>query len=201
MENGTDIVTKKVIRGTYNVNGKPTKVLEILGGELSGTKIYLNADTRGIHKHRVYSQDLFIPNHGIVKYTHTYIPPLVVENRYISGTIVYFFGDVLGTYEGIGTANLEYMHGYQIDGYENVTVPFGTFTALKSKESVTIQGTIGNEYLYKTTTTTDWAIPDVGIIKSVTSDGITHELMSFKYDDSKQGAKINPSSLLHLLLE
>ena len=60
LENGTDIVTQKVIRGTYNVNGKPTKVLEILGGELSGTKIYLNADIRGIHKHRVYSQDLFM---------------------------------------------------------------------------------------------------------------------------------------------
>ncbi len=58
-----------------------------------------------------------------------------------------------------------FVFDYTAVGYENVTVPFGSFNALRVNATIRIEVT-GFRILAGTYTTTTWMVPDVGIIKS-----------------------------------
>ncbi|OGN94277.1 MAG: hypothetical protein A2Z71_01630 [Chloroflexi bacterium RBG_13_50_21] len=59
---------------------------------------------------------------------------------------------------------------YTAVGYESVTVPFGTFNALRVDATIRIEVS-GFRILAGTYTTTTWMVPEVGIIKS---EGTSH---------------------------
>jgi len=54
---------------------------------------------------------------------------------------------------------------YTAVGYENVTVPFGTFNALRVDATIRIEVS-PLRVLAGTYTTTSWMVPDIGIVKS-----------------------------------
>jgi hypothetical protein len=66
--------------------------------------------------------------------------------------------------------NGRFVFDYTAAGYENVTVPFGTFNALRVDATIRIEVS-GFRILAGTYTTTTWMVPDVGIVKS---EGTSH---------------------------
>jgi len=66
--------------------------------------------------------------------------------------------------------NGRFVFDYTALGYENVTVPFGTFNALCVDATIKIEVS-GFRILAGTYTTTTWWVPEVGIVKS---EGTSH---------------------------
>ena len=77
--------------------------------------------------------------------------------------------------------NGRFVFDYTALGYENVTVPFGTFNALRVDATIRIELS-GFRILAGTYTTTTWMVPDIGIIKS---EGTSH-IPNMDYSDSMQ---------------
>jgi len=63
-----------------------------------------------------------------------------------------------------------FVFNYTAVGYENVTVPFGAFNALRVDATIRIEVS-GFRILAGTYTTSTWMVPEIGVVKS---EGISH---------------------------
>ena len=89
--------------------------------------------------------------------------------------------------------NGKFVFDYTAVGFENVTVPFGTFNALRVDTTIRIEVS-GFRILAGTYTTTTWLAPEVGIVKS---EGTSH-VPGVDFTDSMQLTRYNrePNPLL-----
>ncbi len=81
-----------------------------------------------------------------------------------------------------------FVFNYSAVGYEQVTVPFGTFTALRVDTTVRVEVT-GLRILAGTYTVSSWLAPQIGIIKS---EGTSH-VSGIDFSDSMQLTGFNTS--------
>jgi len=84
--------------------------------------------------------------------------------------------------------NGRFVFDYTAVGYESVTVPFGTFDALRVDGTIEIEVT-GFRILAGTYTTTTWLVPDVGIVKS---EGTSH-VPGVDFTDSMELTRFSPA--------
>ena len=84
--------------------------------------------------------------------------------------------------------NGRFIFDYTAVGYESVTVPFGTFNALRVDAIIKIEVS-GFRILAGTYSTTTWLVPDVGIIKS---EGTSH-VPGVDFTDSMELTRLTPA--------
>jgi hypothetical protein len=84
--------------------------------------------------------------------------------------------------------NGRFVFDYTAVGYESVTVPFGTFNALRMDTTIRIEVS-GFRILAGTYTTTTWMVPEVGIIKS---EGASH-VTGIDFTDHMELTRFTPS--------
>jgi hypothetical protein len=84
--------------------------------------------------------------------------------------------------------NGRFVFNYSAVGYESVTVPFGTFNALRVDAIIRIEVS-GFRILAGTYTTTSWFVPQVGIVKS---EGTSH-VPGIDFTDNMQLTGFTPT--------
>lgn len=165
LENRLNTVTISVLAGPEYVNGVPTKVLQQMGGEASGGKMYFTNDVYGIREHKEYMPNSYIE--GLGNITVTLSPPVKYAAQMENiGDMTTSSGSAQMNLSGYGTFYLNYSSTTRVVGFESIAVPLGNFTTIKIQTSLTISGTIYGQYLTETSTTTYWLAKDIGIIKS-----------------------------------
>jgi hypothetical protein len=84
--------------------------------------------------------------------------------------------------------NVRFVFNHSAVGFENVTVPFGVFNALRVDTTIRIE-TSGFRILAGTYTTATWMVPKIGIIKS---EGTSH-ITGADFTDSMELTRFTPS--------
>lgn len=84
--------------------------------------------------------------------------------------------------------NGRFVFDYTAVGYESVTVPFGTFNALRVDATIRIEVS-SLRILAGTYTTTTWMVPDIGIVKS---EGTSH-VPGVDFTDRLELTKFTPA--------
>lgn len=162
--------SETILTGTINIDGVSTKVLLQTGGEYSGGKEYQSMDDTGFYLNRIYLPDEYIEGLGFADITTTFIPPLKQSDKIVDiGQLLQSTGTAHYVVSGSTTITFDVDYDYKIKavGYENVTVPYGNFFALKVQISLALSGWVGDEYFSSSETATMWAIPHLGSVKDV----------------------------------
>jgi hypothetical protein len=142
----------------------------------------LTSDETGARLHRVSYSDVYMSGMGFIDTRLTLDPALQI----LSGEVeiedeITSSGDADLWYEDYGTFSLDYSAVANVVEFEEVTVPYGTFEALRVEWELTISGRIGGQFVSETETATVWLLPGVGELKSNNSpsgDTITSELVA-----------------------
>ena len=151
-----------------NFNGYTASAVTKNNGDIT----YVTNDANGIRE-LGYSSSVSIPNYGMTNLTITASPPIVdLPADATLGTTVSSSGTMTLTYSGIGTYTLNYTEQTTPVGFESVTVPAGTFTALKVQQQSTQSGTINGTVFNASISLTTWHAAKVGPIKSVETDTV-----------------------------
>jgi len=179
---GVTGITLEVLPGSSKVNGIPTRVILMTGGPVSGAREYLTNDETGARLHRVSYSDLYIPGMGSIDTSLTLDPALqMLFSEVEIGDEITSSGDAALYYEGYGTFSLDYSAVANVVNLEQVTVPYGTFEALRVEWELTMSGWIGWQFVSESESATVWLLAGVGELKSITSSSgetITSELVS-----------------------
>lgn len=173
-DNGfTGTSTTTVLDTPVLVNGVTTIVVQESDGEL--TQTYMTNDQNGIREHREYVPSTWIDGFGFTSVDMVFSPPMkMVDAETTVGASLYSTGTAMFTIAGLGTFPLTYTLTSSIDGLENITVPAGTYQAVKNTQKLTIAGSVLGEYLSIAMTRTLWLTKGIGIVKSVASDSDGH---------------------------
>lgn len=152
-EGTTDTTT--VLPSTVSVDGVPTKVLQYEGG----SKEYYTSDETGIRLHQyVASPD------PVTRLD----PPAVIANGTVNIPEV-IFSDGLIVFEGLNINDYDAFYDTisEVLGLETVTVPFGTFEAVKVKFTFTISAFIipTSQNIDIVTESTYWLVHQLGPVK------------------------------------
>jgi hypothetical protein len=84
--------------------------------------------------------------------------------------------------------NGRFVFDYTATGYENITVPFGTFDALRVETTIRVEVSAFH-VVAGTYTTTSWLVPGVGMIKS---EGTSH-VSGIDFSDAMQLTSFTPA--------
>ncbi|HSB65649.1 MAG TPA: hypothetical protein VLD65_03670 [Anaerolineales bacterium] len=84
--------------------------------------------------------------------------------------------------------NGRFVFDYNAVGYENITLPSGTYNALRVNGTIRIEVT-GLHILAETYTTTVWLVPEIGMVKS---EGTSH-VTGVNFTDSMQLTSFTPA--------
>ena len=154
--------TLTVLGGTRNVNGFNT----IGVADSLGAIDYFTNDNDGVKRH------LFVDTVGD---TVTLIPPAKLLNaRPAIGDVINNSGTAQFNIAGIGILSVPYTYTSTVVGIESVTVPFGTFSALRVDTQLTISGTSNGFFINTVSNANDWFVEGVGIVREVDrTDGVT----------------------------
>lgn len=162
-QEGGGTSTETVLPGTVDVNGTPTKMLQTS----DGSQTFLTNDASGIRQHRLRDPEFFIEGLGTFDATVTFSPPLTfVPATATLGQTVDSNGTATFLVLGFPQVDLAYSASSTLEALETVTVPYGTFTAVKIVTVLTIVGTIGTETLNETVTQTNWVADHIGVVKA-----------------------------------
>jgi hypothetical protein len=154
--------TTTVLPGTVNINGVAAKAFQ----DESGFTNYFTNDIDGIRFHRQFVPDLFIEGLGVVDVTVTFSPPVKLANAVADiGQTVNSSGTAFALASTGETANVGYSASYTVQGFESITVPKGTFTALRIQGTLNIDGDIVSQTMY--------LVRNIGIAKLIESDGVS----------------------------
>ena len=164
-DNGlTGTSTTTVLDTPVLVNGVTTIVVQESDGEL--TQTYMTNDQNGIREHREYVPSTWIDGFGFTSVDMVFSPPMkMVDAETTVGASLYSTGTAMFTIAGLGTFPLTYTLTSSIDGLENITVPAGTYQAVKNTQKLTIAGSVLGEYLSIAMTRTLWLTKGIGIVK------------------------------------
>lgn len=150
--------TVAVQAGTVTYNGVATKALRWNDGYVE----YYSNDSQGIRVHAGFdpssNQTMVFNGTGAIL-----APADITIGQTIasSGTV---------TIPGQTGTSLSYSTTANILGLESVTVPAGTFNALKMQFEVTVGGTISGQPFSVSSGTTYWVVPNIGPVKEVSRD-------------------------------
>jgi len=145
---------EKILPEQVVVNSIATWVLD----SSDGSKEYLTNDSSGI---RLHKQD---DPEGTV----TFIPPVVISPPVSTlGQSASSNGTARFYYPSVGTFDFHYIAGSSALAVETVTVPHGTFEALKLKNTLRIYGSIYGTVLDESKTLYSWLVRDIGQVKLV----------------------------------
>jgi hypothetical protein len=175
----TNVIT--VQPGTTLVNSIPTKRVNY---SLDGSSEYYSNDTSGLFLHRVYGPD---PDVGYLNATFSPPAKLAEADMNVGQTISDNTSVTLDT--GIGPFSFNLSSSTQINAVEQVTVPLGTYTALKITVTYTLSGTIFETPVSETTQNRYWLVEHLGPVKI--EDLITGDLSELIVVDSDGDGQIN----------
>ncbi len=174
LEDGVSV--EETVVGTESVNGVSTFVLETLTGPDAGAKLFLTNDENGLRFHKAVIPEpdggSFVPRPPATDLQADFPAP--------SGFVT--SGDVDFTITGLGTFPGTYDVSVSVIGLEMVTVPAGTFQALRADFSADLTVSAFGETLTIVSTGSDWYATGIGIVRSIgTVDGesFTSELVSY----------------------
>lgn len=184
IENGLNYVTETVLPGVTYLNSIAYKAEKTSGGEQSGSVAYYWLDSTGYTIARVFVPDIFVSGYGFVDGTEDFIPPAKFPTYVNEGDMTTLSGNMNLSYSGFGTYLFRYTYSFKIVGFENITVPFGNYDALKIQTELKLTGYIDGQYASITVTGTSWSVPHIGVIKEdiVSVDqNISRELVSINF--------------------
>jgi len=162
--------TLSVQSGSTPINGAVTKAVV---DSVDGFVNYLTNDSSGVRVHGDAD-----PAFGE---SETFSPPIVIANAQVNiGEVINGSGSVAFTVSGSGTATLSYTSTSVVEAFETVTVPAGTFPAVRIKNTVNVTGTAFGVSENSTETSTFWFARNVGLVKIVftDSDGTTTSVLT-----------------------
>ena len=162
----TGIYTVSVLSGTVPVNGIATSVLQ----DSDGLQSYITNDQNGIRLHRQYEPSVWIDGLGYASFDVIYSSPMImVDVETTVGASIFSSGSAITTVSGLGTFYLTYSLTSTIEGLETLTVPAGTYQAVKITQTITIAGNIQGTYVSETSGGTDWLVKGLGEVKYLDS--------------------------------
>jgi len=167
-------VTQSVLPGIEYINEIATKAVIASAPGFSDTIVNYSNNETGISEHKEYSPNaLYVEGVGYVDITVILIPPMKIVNATATiGETINSSGTANFTLSGFGTFPLNYNSTSKIVQFENITVPLGSFIAVKIQWSLTISGYVDGEYITSTVTNILWLAKYVGVVKSIiTVDG------------------------------
>jgi parallel beta-helix repeat protein len=156
--------TRTVLPGTVTIGGQATKVFQDDNGSIN----YFSNDSAGIRLHRQFQPDAEIGLRSPVDLEVTFSPPIVLANATmaVGQTVVSNGTATTNKLPRVGVLTLGYSSSFTVQGFENVTVPAGSFEAVKLQGSVNVGGDVVSETLY--------LVKNIGVVKLIdTSEGIT----------------------------
>lgn len=158
--------------GTVLFNGAAVRQIQDSDDSTIG---YYTNDANGIREHGYYTPSTYVPGIGDTSETLTLSPPLKVTDAQFSlGQTVNSLGTAAITWAGNPTFPLSYESTYTAVAFETITVPAGTFKALRADYYLRIFGSVGTDfYVNSTVQGSDWVVDGLGSVKSVwsTNDG------------------------------
>ena len=143
-------------RWRYLINGKSNQKVEVLheskiirGNQTAvlyypkdGSKEYYTNDARGIRLHRIFVPNVYIPGLGSVDISETFIPPMKLAEGLVE------IGESCGSkgvietnsIPQIGVVRFRYNATFTLQGFDTVTVPAGSFEALRVAGTYEVDG-------------------------------------------------------------
>jgi PKD repeat protein len=178
--------TQSVLPGNEYINGIATKAVILSEPGYSDSTVNYSNNETGIIEHKEYYPNAFyFEGVGYVDLTIILTPPIKIVNATATiGETINSSGTANLTFSGVGTFPLNYNSTSKIVQFENITVPLGSFIAVKIQWSLTISGYIDGEYITSTGTNILWLAKYVGIVKSIfIEDGFqsTSELVTINF--------------------
>jgi hypothetical protein len=156
--------TRTVLPGTVTIDGQATKVFQDDNGFIN----YFSNDSAGIRLHRQFEEDAEIGLGFPVDLRVTFSPPIVFANAtmFVGQTVFSNGTATTNKLPKVGVVTFGYSASFTLQGFENVTVPAGSFEALKLEGSVNIGGDIVFETVY--------LVKNIGAVKFIDAGaGIT----------------------------
>lgn len=103
-------------------------------------------------------------------------------------------GTIRMSLPGFPDLNLTYSSSSNVTSVEVVTVPAGTFRAIRVRHILTITGVVNGRWLYLVEDTQTWLAKNIGTVKetnTIDNDTSTYELTSFFIDHDVDGINVN----------
>lgn len=164
LENGVS-VTQTVVR-TESVNGVSTFVVATLAGPDIGAETFMTNDENGLRVHKLVIPE---PEGGSVVLRP---PGIDLQADFPAPSGFVTSGDADFTITPFGTFPGTYEVSVSVIGLEMVTVPAGTFQALRVDFSGELTVTVQGMTLRTVSTGSDWHAAGIGIVQSsATVDG------------------------------
>jgi hypothetical protein len=166
--------TTTVLQGTTPINGVQTKALKTSGGPYQGEIEYRTNDANGIRLHGAYLPDA---GDGAGPTLLTFVPPVIAANSIMDiGETVNSSGEAAFVTENYGEFTLNYESSNTIAGIETVTVPAGSYQAIKITNYFRLYGSIFGDPYEDISTETTWLAKNIGPIKNTYSDSDGNEV-------------------------
>lgn len=155
------IESRDIVVGTALVNGAQTLVLEQVTGPEAGAQRLATNDASGLRIHKVV---IPAPNAGSITYTP---PGLSLEAVFSAPSGFTQTGTVSVHLVAAGTFPGTYTSEVDVIGLEMVTVPAGSFEALRVDSSLDITIDVLGTPARVSTTASDWFASGIGAVKGV----------------------------------
>ncbi len=157
--NGSGSYTTRVL-GVANINGIDTTMVQLSDGVVQ----YFTNDGYGIRLHAEYNPI------GPYPYWGSFSPPLkFAEADSTLGVPVYSSGTVILQITGYGTFTFNYSSNVIPQAFETVTVPAGTFSALRAQWTRNVWGTVYGRPISDPQNITLWMVPNIGTVSEIAS--------------------------------
>lgn len=197
VRNGTtSTVTDTVSPNMVLFNGTYTYEISRSDGE----KSYALNDQNGYREFGYYIPSVFINGYGTTRATATYSPPVIdAPANFAIGQVQSGSTTLSIVYQGVATVAGPASYSTQAVGYEYVTIPAGTFNALKLSITQSFNGTASNtgQSIALNCTVTVWVAENIGKVKTTEycSDGSSHTQNLIAYSIADTSAPSTPSGL------
>jgi len=174
LKDGEQTVTREVLNNKVNVSGVETSPVEFIEENVAE---YLTSDSNGIFLHRAYQPNIYVSGVGLVDIDVTFIPPIkLADGEAWIGQSFHSEGTARTSVRRRGrTYDFDYTADSTIEAEETVTVPAGTFDAIRYREWITING--------QTLSMIRYLAKGIGIVKDVATnpqgETATVELVSY----------------------
>jgi hypothetical protein len=161
LKNGKQTVVRKVLSKQVKVRGVDTSPLEYVDENVTE---YVTNDSNGIFLHREYAPGIYIDGVGRVDIDTTFIPPIkIADGALWIGASYHSSGTARSTVWPMGVRmNFEYAADSAIESVEDVTVPAGTFQAIKTSQNITMSG--------ETLSGVRCLVKGIGVVKDVSTN-------------------------------
>jgi hypothetical protein len=154
--------TATVQTGFETVNSVQTRVIAFTGGEDPGSRDNVTNDELGIRTHRLFIPNIIIPGFPVFDRTITFTPPIRdLFAAFDLGEVVQSQGNAFIQDSDGFSITVSFDQTTTIGQFEEITVPFGTFPAVRIDQTLTLSDGVETEI----STQTIWAAAGLGAVK------------------------------------